>query len=129
MELEKLIAAYAKNVTAFRFGRTVKVVYMGHLNGWRLYVESAVSAYLMNWSDGFLYQETKITSEERPQFVTQDLGQALAFAEAVHQNLGEEGRVVVPGRQFISRFLNPISFERQRDYWLGEGNVGEVKAR
>jgi len=133
--LESLIRRYASNVTELRFGKSIKLFYsntfLGH-GGWKLLVEGPVGGHAMNFSDGYLYgtQAPGVDTFKDSNFYTTNLDQAIQMAEALMENLDEEQRVVDPRRAFISRFLNPVTFERQAAYWASdECSIGAVKAR
>lgn len=133
---ETAIREYASRVTELRFGKNIKIckrgAYRDRPAGWHLLVEGPVGGHIMNASDGFLYHtQGKGTDPfNDPHFVFTNVGDAIAMAVALEENLGEEGRVVDPNRRFISRFLNPTTFERQEAYWTSEeGGLGPVLIR
>lgn len=130
------IAAQATRVTEMRFGKSIKLVKHGSFRsrpaGWRLLVEGPVGGHVMRASDGFLYNATAadVNPFENPDFVFSSVVDAIAMAEALEANLGVDQKVVDPNRAFMSRFLNPETFERQAAYWASsECSVGQVLAR
>jgi hypothetical protein len=121
---QAFIAKYAANVTELRFGSTVKVIKTGKHEvavGWRILVEGIAGGHIMCAADTFLYKTTdNKTPWQNPSFVFENLVDAISHATALADNLGERGTVVDPSRGFISRYLNPISFNNQSIYWASE---------
>jgi hypothetical protein len=131
-----IIRRFAQNVSELRFGKNIKICKRGAFRdrpaGWHLLVEGPVGGHIMKASDRFLYstQGKDVDPFNDPAFVFPSVVDAIEMAVALEENLGEEGRVVDPSRAFISRFLNPVTFERQASYWASEEcGVGAVMAR
>lgn len=130
------IAAQAARVTEMRFGKSIKIckrrAFLKRPEGWALLVEGPVGGFIMNASDGFLYHAQGGDKDpyNDPQFVFASVVDAIAMAEALESNLGADQQVVDPKRAFMSRFLNPTTFERQAAYWASdECQIGPVLAR
>lgn len=132
---EAFMAKYAANVTELRFGPKVKVVKTSRhddLSGWRVMVEGPVGGHILASDDGFLYRTTGNCGNpmKSKSFIFEDVVDAITHATALADNLGENGQVVDPSRGFISRFLNPDSFDSQMKYWASEdGGEMEVLTR
>lgn len=129
MDDAELMAKYAANVTELRFGPKIKLCKRHRGLGWMLLVEGINGGHAMNLADGFLYSTAGDDVFKNPDFFTVSLDDAILMAEALHTNLGPEGRVVDPGEGFISRYLNPTSFEKLSAYWQSDEARLELKRR
>lgn len=133
---ESAIRQHINNVSELRFGKSIKLCRRGAFRerpaGWHLLVEGVAGGFIMNASDGFLYHALGrgLDPFNDPNFVFPDVADAINMAVALQENLDDEQRVIDPSRAFISRFLNPVSYERQASYWASkECSVGAVLAR
>lgn len=133
---ETAIRAQAARVTEMRFGKKIKLCKRGEFGGrpagWQLLVEGPVGGFIMAADDGFLYRTQGNAADpmSSARFVFTDVVDAIAMAEALEANLGEDQQVIDPKRAFMSRFLNPVSFESQAAYWASdECTIGPVMAR
>ena len=133
---ETAIRAQAARVTEMRFGKKIKLCkrngFGSRPSGWHLLVEGPVGGFIMAADDGFLYRINDDAADPmyNDRVVFTDVVDAIAMAEALEANLDEDQLVIDPRRAFISKFLNPKSFEKQVAYWTSEDSaVGPVLCR
>jgi hypothetical protein len=121
---EAMISRHLSCVTELRFSSKIKLIKrtFSDNSGWMLLVEGAVGGHAMNFKDKKLYptQHREYDVFKDAAFFTNDIW---SFDELIHdlvENLGEDQRVVNPGKGFISKYLNDVSFERQHAYWQSD---------
>lgn len=135
MDDQALIAKHFSKVTELRFGKNIKICKRGAFRdrpaGWHLLVEGPAGGFIMKASDGFLYHTQGRDSDpfNDPEFVFTNVVDAVNKAEALEANLDDNQRVIDPSRGFISKFLNPVSFDRQHDYWRSNEARIQLKCR
>ena len=119
-----MIQRHLDAVTEMRFSSKVKLVkrtFSGN-SGWMLLVEGPVGGHAMNFVDKKLYstQGPGIDVFKDAEFFSPDIWSFEELILDLVQNLGEKQQVVDPSAGFISKFLNPIAFDRQHDYWRSD---------
>ena len=118
---ESALRAHMDKITELRFGPTVKVIRTRDGTGWKLLVEGIAGGAALNFKDGFLYRANSDHNIfSNPDFCTSGVAEAIGYAVEIAANLGDRGMVVDPGRGFISKFLNPVAFDRQHDHWRSD---------
>lgn len=133
MDLKRIVADYAENVTAFQFGKVKVSKHVSKIgpSGWIVIVQGPVGGHMLNFSDEFLYNTSNQDHDpfKDENCYTDDLNKALSWGDEIWMNLGTDQSVINPRAGFISRYLNPKSFERTKSYWESDEAQIEFKSR